>query len=170
MKNLLLIGIQIIALDQITKGILLYMLSGGFYLYGNYMDVVPYPWLITRVTSWFNIVFTWNPGTAFSLFREMGSLFLIAVTSVIIGFLGHCLLYRATNRMEKLALTMIIAGAIGNLTDRIRFGAVADFIDWHAFGYHWPAFNIADISITLGVMVYILYFLRERKNGGISKQ
>ena len=138
-------------------------------MYGNYIDVVPYPWLITRVTSWFNLVFTWNPGTAFSLFREMGSPSLIILTSIIIVVLGHSLIYRATNKTEKLVLTLIITGAIGNLIDRIRFGAVIDFIDWHAFGYHWPAFNIADIAISLGVVTYLLYFLRERKNGGISK-
>ena len=170
MRNLLLIGTPIILLDQLTKGILLHMLSGGFYLFGNYADIVPDAWLITRVTSWFNIVFTWNPGTAFSLFREMGALFLITLTSVIIGFLGHSLLYRATDKTEKLALTLIIAGAIGNLIDRVRFGAVVDFIDWHLAGFHWPAFNVADIAISLGVMTYILYFVKERKNGRILKQ
>jgi len=169
MRNLLLIGIPIILLDQLTKGMLLYMLSGGFYLFGNYMDLVPDAWLMTRVTSWFNLVFTWNPGTAFSLFREVGALFLIALTSVIIGFLGHSLLYRTTDKTEKLALILIIAGAVGNLIDRIRFGAVVDFIQWHAFGFYWPAFNVADIAISLGVMVYILYFIKQRKTKNSSQ-
>jgi len=67
-------------------------------------------------------------------------------------------------------LALILGGAIGNLIDRLRFGHVVDFLDFHAMGWHWPAFNVADSAITLGAAVLILegFASRERRPGAAS--
>lgn len=169
MSKILSLMIPVVLLDQITKIWLLYVITGGFPLWGHYLSVVPYQYMIARWTSWWNLVFVWNPGTAFSLFKNAPSLLLIVLTGAIIGYLWHTLFYRTTDKLEKLALTLIIGGAIGNLIDRVRFGAVVDFIQWHYAGFFWPSFNIADVAISAGIAIYLLYFLREYKNGRVSK-
>ncbi|MBX9811401.1 MAG: signal peptidase II, partial [Burkholderiales bacterium] len=63
-----------------------------------------------------------------------------------------------------LALSLVLAGALGNVIDRILFGAVVDFLDFHAYGYHWPAFNVADSAITCGAALLIWDGFRPRKN------
>ena len=157
----------VVLLDQVTKGILLYLLTGGIPLTGAAWDLVPVPFMMGRVTDFFNIVFTWNPGASFSLFRSLGEslpLLIVVVTAGIIGYLVHYLLYRSAQH-EKWPLLLIIGGALGNLIDRIRFGAVVDFLDFHIGGWHWPAFNIADVCIVLGVGLYILnWLINLRKN------
>ena len=59
-------------------------------------------------------------------------------------------------RLFALALALVLGGAVGNVIDRILFGAVVDFLDFHAFGWHWPAFNVADSAITIGAALLIL--------------
>ncbi|MBQ8294331.1 MAG: signal peptidase II [Alphaproteobacteria bacterium] len=156
----------IIILDQLSKGVLLYLITGGVPLYGSAWSVVSYPYLMAHITDFFNIVFTWNPGTSFSLFRALGEsapLVIVIITGFIIGFILHYLFTRAT-RAEHLPLALIAGGALGNLIDRIRFGAVVDFLDFHIGGWHYPAFNIADICIVVGVGLYILnWYLARRK-------
>lgn len=161
MKRILkiLVGIfGIVLIDQITKGILLYLITGAVFPIGPAWTVVPVPYLMRHVTNFFNIVFTWNPGTAFSLFRTMGDktpIVMTLVTAAIIGFILYYLVRRA-KKYEVVPLTLIVGGAIGNLVDRVRFGAVVDFLDFHIGGWHWPSFNVADIFITVGVLLYIL--------------
>ena len=77
------------------------------------------------------------------------------LTVAITGGLVYWL-FRENRRWTVIGLGLIIGGAVGNLIDRLRFGAVADFLDVHAFGYHWPAFNAADSAITVGAIVVIL--------------
>ncbi|MBO7656301.1 MAG: signal peptidase II [Alphaproteobacteria bacterium] len=156
----------IILLDQIAKGILLFLITGSAFVFGPAWSVIPVPYLMARVTNFFNIVFTWNPGTAFSLFRAVGDnapLIMIIATGVIIALLLFYLLRRAKS-YEVAPLVLIIGGALGNLVDRIRFGAVIDFLDFHIGGAHWPSFNIADMFITIGVLFYILnWWIARRK-------
>lgn len=155
-----------IFLDLLSKGILLYLITGGVTLYGAAWEVVPVPYLMANVCDFFNIVFTWNPGTSFSLFRAMGEgapLILIAATGLITGVIVYYL-FRRAQRYEIIPLALIVGGAIGNLLDRIRFGAVIDFLDFHIGGWHWPAFNIADICIVVGVGLYLLnMYIARRK-------
>lgn len=155
----------IVALDQIAKGILLLLITGSAFVWGPAWSVIPVPYLMARVTNFFNIVFTWNPGTAFSLFRTLGDnapLIMIIATGVIIALLLYYLIMRCKH-YECTPLILIIGGALGNLVDRLRFGAVIDFLDFHIGGAHWPSFNIADAFITIGILVYILNWWMERR-------
>ena len=147
-----------VVLDIVSKGYLLYLITGTVPLSGPAWSIVPMPYMMARVTNFFNIVFTWNPGASFSLFRNLGEiapLLIIGATSVIIGFIAYYAVRRAS-RQELPALGLILGGAIGNLLDRIRFGAVVDFLDFHIGTIHWPAFNVADICICVGVGLYVL--------------
>jgi len=158
--------IGVIILDQAAKSVLLYMLTGGVPFSAPAFSLLPYPYMIARAGDFFNIVFTWNPGTSFSLFRNLGEsapLIIIILTGVIIGAIGYHLFMRTKLGYEKWALSLIVGGALGNLIDRIRFGAVIDFLDFHVRGWHWPAFNIADIFITIGVMVLVIWWIINRK-------
>ena len=161
----LFIILGIVLLDQITKSVLLYLITGSVPVAGSAWGIVGYPYLMSHIFDWFNIVFTWNPGTSFSLLRAVGEgapWIIIGATSVIIVFLFYYMLHRA-GKNERLPLAFIIGGALGNLIDRIRFGAVIDFIDWHVGGYHWPAFNVADIFIVIGVCLYIISIVFRKK-------
>lgn len=143
--RLLLITVGIVVLcDQITK---------------LYVDAVMVPYQsITIIENYFNITYVRNPGGAFGLFAQAERwivrpllLGLSAVAIVII-----LLMYRSTptdRLIVRLAFALIMGGAIGNLIDRVRFDEVIDFFDVHWYQYHWPAFNIADSAITVGVAI-----------------
>jgi signal peptidase II len=118
-----------------------------------------------EVTPFFNLVMVWNTGVSFGLFQEDSSSrswTLIAVSLAVMVWLGWWL-WRAHSRLVAVALGMIIGGAIGNVIDRYRFGAVFDFLDFHAFGWHWPAFNLADSAIVVGVLLLLLDGFRPQK-------
>ena len=156
----------VIVLDLLSKGVLLYLITGGIPLAGAAWDLVPHPYLMTPVTNFFNIVFTWNFGTAFSLFNGLGEyapIMLILMTGAVIGVILYYLFTRA-KKFEIVPLALIGGGALGNLLDRIRFGAVIDFLDFHIGAYRWPAFNVADVCIVVGVGLYILnWYIARRK-------
>lgn len=111
-----------------------------------------------ELTPFFNLVMVWNRGVSFGLFNQgdgdMQRWVLIGFTSVVVIFLGVWL-RRAAKPGIALALGLVIGGAVGNIIDRVRFGAVADFLDLHAFGWHWPAFNVADAAIVAGVLLLL---------------
>ena len=128
----------IILIDQIAKCFLLFLITGSAFVYGPAWTVVPVPYLMRHVTNFFNIVFTWNPGTAFSMFRALGDnmpIVMVVATGIIIAILLYYLLRRAKS-YERTPLIFIVGGALGNLIDRIRFGAVIDFLDFHIGGAH----------------------------------
>lgn len=169
MKNILkILAIMagVILLDQVTKGILIYMITKTIPLHMSAWQLVPVPYMMGQVTNFFNIVFTWNPGTSFSIFRALGEtapLIIIVFTGFIIGFLSYYLFTKA-DKHERYPVALIVGGALGNLIDRMRFGAVVDFLDFHIGGAHWPAFNIADTCIAIGVGLYIItWFINKRK-------
>lgn len=155
----------IILLDQITKGALLALITGSAFVWGPAWSVVPVPYLMAHVTNFFNIVFTWNPGTAFSGLRAVGEgapIVMILLTGAIIALIAYYLFARAKS-YERAPLVLILGGALGNLIDRVRFGAVIDFLDFHIGGAHWPAFNVADVCITIGVGLYVLNWYLARR-------
>lgn len=158
--------VAVIFADLITKGFLLYLITGTVPLSGAAWSVVPVPYLMAHVCDIFNIVFTWNPGASFSLFRTLGDgapLIIIIATGFIIGCIGYYLFARS-QYYERTPLALIVGGALGNLIDRVRFGAVVDFLDFHIGGWHYPSFNVADICIVAGVGLYLLnWYLARRR-------
>lgn len=147
----LLLALLTIILDQLSKWYLLEII--------NMPGRAP-----IEVTSFFNLVMVWNYGVSFGMLSHPGtnvSYFLIAVAVVIVAvMLGW--LTKITERWLALATGLIIGGALGNVIDRLRFGAVADFFHLHAMGYHWPAFNVADSAICIGVMMLLFDGIRPK--------
>lgn len=113
---------------------------------------------VIEVTSFFNLVTAWNTGISFGMFGaggEVGKWLLIVVAILIVGYLSRWL-RQAESRWTAIAIGLVIGGAFGNVIDRMRLGAVADFLDVHVAGYHWPAFNVADSAIVVGAAVLLL--------------
>lgn len=108
------------------------------------------------VTGWWEMVLVWNYGVSFGLFGDgaLPPLVLAAITAAIAGGVAVWLL-RARTWAAVLATGLILGGAVGNIIDRLVYGAVVDFVRWHAYGYGWPVFNLADAAITLGVGMLI---------------
>ncbi len=113
---------------------------------------------VIEIAPFFNLVQVWNTGVSFGLFQEDSALRSWTLVAVAAAVLVWLLLWlrRAQSRLVAVALGAIIGGAIGNIIDRVRYGAVFDFIDLHAFGWHWPAFNLADSAIVVGVALLLL--------------
>ena len=115
------------------------------------------------VTPFFNLVFVFNSGAAFSFLAGAGGWqkwFFVVLALGISVWLLSLLRRHAQERLMPAALALILGGAIGNLVDRLRFNAVVDFLDFHLAGYHFPAFNVADSAITVGVALMLLHQFR----------
>ncbi len=113
-----------------------------------------------QVTSFFNLVLVLNSGAAFSFLAGAGGWqkwFFVGLALVICTWLLGLLRRHAAERLLPAALSLILGGALGNVIDRLRFDAVVDFLDFYAAGYHWPAFNVADSAITVGVGLMLLH-------------
>lgn len=111
-----------------------------------------------EVLPFFDLVLVHNRGITFGLLASdhpAGRWLLILVTGAVSAGLAVWMA-RAQSRTQAAALGLIIGGALGNLVDRLRHGAVTDFLDFHAQGYHWPAFNLADSGIVVGVALLLL--------------
>lgn len=106
-----------------------------------------------EITPFFNLAMVWNHGVSFGMFSEARlPLLLIAVALVVVTILLRWLANN-TDKWAALGIGLVIGGAFGNVIDRVRFSAVADFLDFHVAGLHWPAFNVADSAIFMGVVV-----------------
>lgn len=116
------------------------------------------------VTSFFNLVHVRNFGAAFGVFNDPAGTwqfwFFLASTILATGII-YFVARGARERDKALfsGLGLILGGAIGNLIDRIRFNSVVDFLDFHWAGFHWPAFNVADIAICIGVGIAMLMII-----------
>ena len=140
-KSWLWLAAMLIAVDQISKWIVLGALHPGDSRY---------------VAPFFNWVLTFNSGAAFSFLSDAGGWQRWLFTALALGVSGWIVtqLRRHTSEFRlSLALTLVLGGALGNVIDRLRFGAVVDFIQWHVAGYYWPAFNVADSAITIGAIL-----------------
>jgi signal peptidase II len=114
-----------------------------------------------EMTPFFNLVMVWNQGVSFGLFNHdsnTGVMLLLALASVI-TLIFLVWLFHTASMFQATSIALVIGGAVGNAIDRARFGAVIDFLDFHAAGIHWPAFNIADSAIVIGVSLLILHSL-----------
>lgn len=152
-RNGLIVSAAVLAADQVTKWLIL--------------STVMQPPRIIPVTPFFNLVLGWNRGVSFGMLNSEADLsaWLLPLAVIAITVALGVWLYRSDRPRVAVALGLIIGGAIGNLVDRVRYGAVLDFLDFHAAGFHWPAFNLADSGITVGAIVLILdsLFVREEK-------
>ena len=137
-KEAFLISIIVVALDQMTK-----------YLAINYIN----PYDSIKILPFLHLVLVTNKGAAFGMFKHIGSSFFIAASVIAIIFVIYLLI---KGKEDHLGLSLILGGAIGNLIDRILYGSVVDFIDLSIGKYHWPAFNIADSALSVGVTIILL--------------
>ncbi len=115
------------------------------------------------ITSYFNLVMVYNQGAAFSFRANQGGWQLWFFSALALGvsvFIVFMLKKNASQRMFCWSLSLILGGAVGNLIDRIAYGHVIDFLDFHIGGWHWPAFNVADGAITIGAALFVLDELR----------
>jgi signal peptidase II len=139
----LLLSALVVLLDQLTK----------WWILAEVMN----PPREQVVTPFFSLVLAWNRGISFSLFRSDSPagpyLWAALAAAVAIGLVWW--LGRVNRPLPATAIGLVIGGAIGNAVDRLRFGAVVDFLDLHWAGYHWPAFNLADSAITVGVVLLL---------------
>lgn len=131
--------ISVIALDQVTKRLIISGLS-----LSDSIEVLPF----------LHIVNVRNTGAAFGSLKGMGSWFFIAVALVAIAFVVSLLVRRTYNTF---GLALILGGAIGNLIDRALYGKVVDFIDVSIGSFHWPAFNVADSALTIGIILIFAF-------------
>ena len=118
------------------------------------------------VTPFFNWVLVYNPGAAFSFLAGAGGWqrwFFMVLTIIITAVLLWMLRANHSNRLLAAALVLVIGGAMGNLFDRVVHGHVIDFIQLHAAGYYWPAFNVADSAICVGAVMLVVDSLRTPK-------
>lgn len=111
-----------------------------------------------EVTGFFNMVVAWNFGVSFSMFYSQHDLMPLVLSVLAIIICAGLLWWGRHNDKPLLALAtgMVVGGAVGNVIDRFRFGAVADFLDFHVAGWHWPAFNVADCCIVVGVCLLLI--------------
>ncbi|MGH6901453.1 MAG: signal peptidase II [Geminicoccaceae bacterium] len=109
------------------------------------------------VTPFLNLVVVWNRGVSFGMLDSAGALmpWLLSVLALAVVAALGVWLRRVEHPLAGVALGLIIGGALGNVIDRVRFGAVVDFLDVHALGYHWPAFNVADSAICVGAALLL---------------
>ena len=134
----------IVLADQLTKWIVLARFAPGEAL---------------ELTGFFNLVLVFNKGAAFSLLANAPGWQTPLLVAFAIGaalIVSFLLVRSPERRMFCAGLSLILGGAVGNVIDRLRFGQVVDFLDLHAAGWHWPAFNVADSAITIGAALLIL--------------
>jgi len=151
MRKWLGLSVAVVVVDQLTKA----LVARTFSLHES-----------VEITSFFNMVLVYNRGAAFSLLSDAdgwqrGLFIAIAIAASV--WIAWLLRRHAADTLFCLALSLVLGGALGNLIDRLHIGAVLDFLDFHAFGYHWPAFNVADVAISCGAVLLVWDALRPKK-------
>ena len=151
------VALAILLVDQLSKAWLIVLLGAP----GETVELAPF----------FNLVMVWNRGVSFGLggAAGLGPWPFVALSGAITVAL-LVWLRRAETRLLGLAIGAVVGGAIGNMIDRVRYGAVADFFDLHLAGYHWPAFNVADSAIVIGVGVIVLDAFLHRGEGNETRE
>ncbi|MCH9809987.1 MAG: signal peptidase II [Bacteroidetes bacterium] len=141
----------VLLLDQASKSFMIELLS-------NPPHVIP-------ISSFFNLALGFNRGVSFGLLNDLGTWGPIVLSSLAVVIVGFLLvwLWNAERAIDGAAISLIIGGALGNLLDRIRVGAVTDFLDFFIGVYHWPAFNLADTGIFTGAALLVIQSFRTSK-------
>jgi len=145
------VSLAVLFLDQWTKGIIT-----------RTMDVHQSRTIVNDV---FDLTYVRNTGAAFGLFASVDSslkAILLNSVAVVVFLIVSAYALRSSHKSVRLqlGLALILGGAVGNLLDRVRFGYVVDFLDFSVSGHHWPAFNVADSAICIGVGLLFLDMLR----------
>lgn len=138
---ILLIVLSVIAIDQITKYLVISYLTPS-----DSIEIFPF----------LHLVIVRNTGAAFGMFRNFGSTFFVGISVLAVTFIVYLLIKSSYN---FIGLSLVLGGAIGNLIDRILYGKVVDFIDFSIGKFHWYTFNVADSSLTVGIIVIFLISL-----------
>lgn len=137
------------AFDQLSKWFLLEMV------------LIPFRSPI-EITPFFDLVMVWNRGISFGMFAGQNQPYVLMALSCAIIYILLDWLWKTPSPTAGAAIGAVIGGALGNVVDRFRYGAVADFFDFHIDTYHWPAFNIADSTIFIGVVILCLLSITKR--------
>lgn len=119
---------------------------------------------VYEVFPFFNLVMVWNHGISFGMFAAARQPLILIIVSIIVMGILLVWLHKSTSPWLSAALGLVIGGAMGNVWDRLKFGAVADFLDVYWGQYHWPAFNIADSAIFIGVVLLTLHTMFTDEN------
>jgi signal peptidase II len=135
-----LISSLIVLLDQATK-----------YLVRQFIE----PFKLIEVLPFLHLVNVRNKGAAFGLFKDLGNAFFVVLSLTALVTLSFLLLRAGMRPFGRLCLALILGGAAGNLIDRVFMESVIDFIDFFIDRYHWPAFNVADSAITIGLVMLL---------------
>jgi signal peptidase II len=148
--RLAIIGGCVVIVDQITKLLILKHL--------------PFDQNITVIAGFFDIVHINNPGGAFGLLANLSpqwrTIIFLFISSLAVGLIFYFYIKTPKSHPWLAAgFALIFGGAIGNLIDRLRFGFVIDFLDFYIAKYHWPAFNIADSAITVGLSIFVIHIV-----------
>jgi len=145
--------IFLVLIDQCTK-----IFISKIMLNNRFEDMQLLPFL--------NIVFVRNTGVSFGMFSEWGILgrYFFSIFSIVIGSFLILLAIFSDTKVFRSSLGLISSGALGNAIDRVYFGGVIDFIDFFIYNFHWPAFNFADIFITVGVILLLFDNIFNKKN------
>ncbi len=133
----------VVVLDQLSKWVVLNHIA-----YGDVIYVAPF----------WNWVLAYNPGAAFSFLADQPGWqrwFFTALALAVSGWIALELRRHPGQKLLSFSLALIMGGALGNVIDRVRFGAVVDFVQWHVADYYWPAFNVADSAITVGAILLL---------------
>ena len=142
----------VVILDQLGKWLVLEYIQFGETIY---------------VAPFWNWVLTFNPGAAFSFLADQPGWqrwFFTVLALGVAAWIAVELKRHAGQKLLSFGLALVMGGALGNVVDRVRFGAVVDFIQWHAAGFYWPAFNIADSAITIGAVLLVFSQLTAANN------
>ena len=151
MLKLYLISLSIFLLDIVTKNYIQNKI-----MYGDQVEI----------TSFLSFVHFQNPGAAFSFLSDQGGwqrYFLIVISLLAVIYIPWLINQYKKNMLIVIGLLLILGGAIGNLYDRISYGYVIDFIYFHIAEFYWPAFNVADSAISIGVLLFLYGSFRSYK-------
>lgn len=141
--HLVLISLLVFVLDQASK----------YWLIEIYHIRARAP---VHLNEYFSLVMAWNKGVSFSMFSQQVPAYVLVALALMISAVLARLCLKSVKQTERIGYAMVIGGALGNALDRVRFGAVADFFYAHIGDLGWPAFNVADTAICLGVgLVFI---------------
>lgn len=162
-----------IIIDALTKTYIVSKATGLWMVSGDPNSISPSGILFQPpITSFFNLSLVFNKGVSFSMLTndsEFGKWLLFFISITITAFL-LIIFKEEKNKTNKVLIAMAISGAIGNAIDRIRFGAVVDFLDFHAYGHHWPSFNIADILIVIGISILVIRQIIKKEEAKQTKK